>query len=93
MKTQCTKAKRSSVKISSADLFAFIQIMCIQIVAVAFHFNKCRSSHLEVFCKKGVLENSKKITGKHLCQSLFLNKVAGPATSLKKTLAKARPSA
>ena len=27
--------------------------------------------------KKGVLRNFKKFTGKHLCQSLFFNKVAG----------------
>ena len=31
----------------------------------------------EVFCKKGVLRNFAKFTGKHLCQSLFFNKVAG----------------
>ena len=42
----------------------------------------------EVFCKKGVLKNFVKFTGKHLCQSLFSNKVAGlkPATLLKKRL-------
>ena len=36
--------------------------------------------------KKGVLRNFTKFTGKHLCQSLFFNKVAGlsPATLLKK---------
>ena len=38
-------------------------------------FNK--SSHLKVFCRKGVLRNFAKFTWKHLCQSLFLNKVAG----------------
>ena len=40
----------------------------------------------EVSIKKGVLRNSTKFTGKHLCQSLFFNKVPGltPATSLKK---------
>ena len=45
-----------------------------------------RSSRLEVFCKKGVLRNFEKFTGKHLCQSLFFNKVAcyRPATLLKK---------
>ena len=37
-----------------------------------------RSSRPEVFCKKGVLRNVTKFTGKHLCQSLFFNKVAGP---------------
>ena len=41
-----------------------------------------RSSLLEVFCKKGTLRNFAKFTGKHLCQSLFFNEVAGlrPAT-------------
>ena len=29
------------------------------------------------FCKKGVLKNFAKFTGKHLCQSLFFNKVSG----------------
>ena len=31
----------------------------------------------EVFYKKGILTNFANSTGKHLCQSLFLNKVAG----------------
>ena len=35
-----------------------------------------RSSHRRCFMKKGVLENFAKFTGKHLCQSLFFNKVA-----------------
>ena len=45
-------------------------------------------SHLKVFCTKGVLRNFAKFSGKHLCQSLFFNKVAGlrPATLLKKRL-------
>ena len=46
------------------------------------------SSHLEVFCKKGVLRRFTKFTRKHLCQSLLFNRVAGlrPATLLKKRL-------
>ena len=36
-----------------------------------------RSNRLEVFCKKDVLKNFAKFTGKQLCQSLFFNKVAG----------------
>ena len=41
----------------------------------------------EVFCKKSVLKDFTKFTGKHLCQSLFFNKVAGlPATLSKKRL-------
>ena len=39
--------------------------------------NIYRSSRREVFCKKGVLRNFTKFTGKHLFQSLFFNKVAG----------------
>ena len=38
---------------------------------------KYRSSSPEVFYKKGVLRNFAKLTGKHLCQGLFFNKVAG----------------
>ena len=34
----------------------------------------------EVSHKKGVLRNFTKFTGKHLCQSLFFNKVAGLST-------------
>ena len=36
-----------------------------------------RTSLAEVFCKKGVLRKFAKFLGKHLCQSLFFNKVAG----------------
>ena len=36
-----------------------------------------RSNCPEVLCKKGVLRNFAKFTAKHLCQSLFFNKVAG----------------
>ena len=39
-----------------------------------FFMDKYRSSHPEVFCKKGVLRNFAKFTGKHLCQGLFFNK-------------------
>ena len=35
-----------------------------------------RSSRPEVFCKTRVLKKFTKFTGKHLCQSLFFNKVA-----------------
>ena len=50
--------------------------------ALAFY----RSSRSDVFCKKSVLRNFVRFTGKHLCQSRFFNKVAGlrPGTLLKK---------
>ena len=44
-----------------------------------------RSSRPEMFCKKGVLRNFTKFTGKHLCQSLFFKSLR-PATLLKKRL-------
>ena len=46
----------------------------------------CRSSRPEMFCKKAVLRNFAKFTGKHLCQSFFFDKVVGlsPATLSKK---------
>ena len=41
-----------------------------------------------MLCKKGILRNFAKFTGKHLCQSLSFNKVAGlsPATYKKEAL-------
>ena len=40
-----------------------------------------RSSRPKVFCKKGVLRNFAKFTGKHLWQSLLFNKIAGLRTA------------
>ena len=40
-----------------------------------FSFN--RGSHRRRSVRKGVLRNFAKFTGKHLCQSLFVNKAAG----------------
>ena len=34
-----------------------------------------RSSRPDVFCKKGIVKNFAKLTGKQLCQSLFFNKI------------------
>ena len=47
-----------------------------------------RSSRPDVLCKKSVLRNFTKFTGKHMCQSFFFNNVAHhrPATLLKKRL-------
>ena len=36
-----------------------------------------RGSHRRCSVKKGVVGNFTKFTGKHLCRSLFFNKVAG----------------
>ena len=47
-----------------------------------------RSSRPEVFCKKGILRNFVKFTGKHQCESLFFRLFCrlNPATLLKKRL-------
>ena len=43
----------------------------------ASKFSKNRNSHPRFSLKKCVLKNFAKFTGKHLCQNLFFNKVAG----------------
>ena len=47
--------------------------------------NTHRSSHQKCSVRKGVLRNFTKFIRKHMCQSLYFNKVAGlsPATLLK----------
>ena len=40
-------------------------------------FSRSRSSYLQAFCKKGIVKNFSEFKGKHLCQSLLSNKVAG----------------
>ena len=70
-------------------MYLLIFILALQHYDVfCVNVTMCRNSCPEVFCKKGVLRNFVKFTGKHLCQNLFLNKVAGlsPATLLKKKL-------
>ena len=49
------------------------------------YLGSCQKQSSRGVCKKGVLKNFAKFTEKHLCQSLFFNKVR-PATLLKKRL-------
>ena len=53
-----------------------------------YQYSISRSSHQRCSIIKGFLRNFTKFTGKHLCQGLFYNKVAGlkPATLLKTKL-------
>ena len=47
-------------------------ILSLQIAKIDNYVHQnIRSSHLDVFCEKGVLENFAKFTVKHLCQSRF----------------------
>ena len=68
----------------SQNILRLNSVPCI----VVFLWIICRSSHRRCSLRKGVLRNYVKFTGKHLCQSLLFNKVAGlrPATLLKKKL-------
>ena len=70
---------RQAIDCRRSELVTYISCCCL----LAY-----RSSHPEVFCKKGILRNFAKFTGKNLSQSLFFNKVAGlrPATLFKKRL-------
>ena len=54
----------------SVRLLKMVNLPCIHIPVEVF-----RSSHQRCSMKKGVLRNLTKFTGKHLCQSLFFNKV------------------
>ena len=50
--------------------------LTLKVITVFDSLQRFRSSRPELFCKKGVLIYFPKFTGKHLYQSLFLNKVA-----------------
>ena len=43
---------------------------------------KARVSRWETLCEKGVFKNFAKFTGKHLCRSLFFNKILGLSLQL-----------
>ena len=60
--------------------------ICGQLLSldVVIEIQRCRSSRPEVICKNGVLRNFIKFTGKHLCQRLFFNEVAGLGAFFKK---------
>ena len=53
----------------------------------SYDYTYDRSSGPELFCKENVLRNFAKFIGKHLCQSLFFNRVAGLRPSKKESLA------
>ena len=59
---------------SYANLQMFFVLILKYLFTFTVTFIHVRSSCSEVFCKKGVLRNFEKFTGKQLCQSLFFNK-------------------
>ena len=56
-------------------LHRLLRSLTYRLNGVEKHNFQWRSSHPEVFCKKGVLRNIVKFTGKHLCQNLFLTQL------------------
>ena len=59
------------------DHFYYLSLFCNVWASVcSFKTIEDRSSRPELFCKKGILRNSEKFTGNHLCQRHFFNKVA-----------------
>ena len=60
---------------------SMLSFACPRIQCILLH----RSSRPEVFCKKSVLKNFAKFTGKHLCQRLFLIKLQALAYNPIKT--------
>ena len=62
--------------------FSLLKYFRLSDFRIAEHAVQFRSSRPKVFCKKDVLRNTAKFTGKHLCQSLLFNKVAGWGTGV-----------
>ena len=65
---------RFNVKISNVVVF-FINSTKKSQKKKKLELSRDRSSRPEVFCKKGVIRNFAKFTGKHLSQSLFFDEV------------------
>ena len=80
VKTICLRQVINEYSGSSSSDFVFKNQTCIQDLIKRLW----RSSHPEVFCKKGDARNFVKSTEKHLCHSLFFG--LRPATLLKKGL-------
>ena len=73
---------KSSFRSRDIQIFVFPSSPFFSLSAIIY-----RSCRPKVFCKKGVLRNFAKFSGKHLRQSLFFKKDAGsPASSLIKRL-------
>ena len=74
----CKKRFSGILSALQFSIFLVSSFMALQfLIFLASSFIEGRSSHPEVFCEKGVLENFAKFTGKHFFHGLFFNKVAG----------------
>ena len=81
--------KSSERNISQCILALWYFKVCCRVITYHNNMNvlvKRRSSRPEVFCRKDVLRNFAKFTGKHLRQSLFFSKVAGLRPEISKNI-------
>ena len=74
-----SKSVRPYVNLQTTERISDIDCGCLVYPTWICRCNRTysRSSRPEVFCKKGALRRFAKFTGKHPCQNLFFNKVAG----------------
>ena len=78
-----TQVFKQSLKISAKGLLIqFSNIFSIRTLILSWLWVLLSWSRREVFCKIGVLRNFTKLTGKHLWQSFFFNKIAGLITPI-----------
>ena len=74
---------KQSLKISTKGLLIqFSNIFSTRTLILSWLWVLRSWSRREVFCKIGVLRNFTKLTGKHLWQIFFFNKIAGLITPL-----------
>ena len=66
----------------AGDLYNLANIGFLKSFQKSWKTETARSSHRRCSMKKGVLKAFSKFIGKHLCQSLFVNKFAGLSLQL-----------
>ena len=67
---------------SILEINLLFAVECFNFSAFVFIVSLVRNAHRRSSIKEGVLNNFAKFTGKHLCQGLFFNKVAGLACNV-----------
>ena len=67
-----TRVKKAWLQLISFDFFFRCRVICVKVRSL-WIFLFVRSSYCRCSLKNGVHENFAKFTGKHLCDSLFLN--------------------
>ena len=80
--TKCRDSGKLNLKNSKEELY-FVRnsvesktVLCYGCIGALLKMNEwLRSSRLDVFCRKGIFRSFAKFIGKHLCESLFFNKV------------------